>query len=229
MPERWRKWLPSEVSADHLFASRPQRLGALGIQGVGADTGAMVRVIVDLGNVAVFAVSPADVVCGRHDRRPHRGRGSLRDGLPVERRRGRTLAGVRRCDQRLDGLGLDRARMDRRGPDAVELVAAVELDREKNIGRLGTAIGCQRVIGRPLEIGIVEIDVGTTMTCRRDNDEAPARLVNGAPTLLRWGGVIFLISLRSVATVATGRLCVGEHGEIEVDDGFERLGGWAVA
>lgn len=53
--------------------------------------------------------------------------------------------------------------------------------------------------------------------------------VKGVLSLLNSGGVIFLISLRSVATVAAGWGRVGEHCEVEVDDGFERFGCRAVA
>ena len=53
--------------------------------------------------------------------------------------------------------------------------------------------------------------------------------VNGVLTLLESGGVIFPIPLFLVATVAAGRGRVGEHREVEVDDGFERFGGGAVA
>ena len=53
--------------------------------------------------------------------------------------------------------------------------------------------------------------------------------VNGVLSFLRSGGVNFPTSLRLVASVTTGRLRVGEHCEVEVDDGFERFGRRAVA
>src|ERR1700743_768705 len=51
-------------------------------------------------------------------------------------------------------------------------MALVEFNREEDVRRFRAAVGDVRVVGRPLEAGIVEIDVGETMSGRRDVDEA---------------------------------------------------------
>ena len=56
------------------------------------------------------------------------------------------------------------------------LVAAVELDREQDVGGLRTAVGRPCVVRRALEIRIVEIDVGNLMAGRRQIDEPRAGL-----------------------------------------------------
>ncbi len=71
---------------------------------------------------------------------------------------------------------MNSAGMKRGGADSTILVAAVELDREQDVGGLRTAVGRPRAIGRALEIRIVEIDVGKLMAGRRQIDEPPARL-----------------------------------------------------
>ena len=58
------------------------------------------------------------------------------------------------------------AGVDRRRSNASVPVPPIELHREQDVGGLGPAIGDRRVVGRALEIGIVEIDVGEAMACR---------------------------------------------------------------
>ena len=111
------------------------------MQGIGADASGVTKIIVHVGNVAVFAISPPDILARRGNPGPHRGRRPLRDGLPIERRRARISVGTHMLYQLLDGLGLDCAWVDGRGPDAPGLVAPIELDRKEDSGRLGPAIG----------------------------------------------------------------------------------------
>ena len=66
--------------------------------------------------------------------------------------------------------------MDGGGADSAILVAAVELDREQDVGGLRPAVRRPRVIGRALEIRIVEIDVGNLMAGRRQIHQPRARL-----------------------------------------------------
>jgi hypothetical protein len=61
-------------------------------------------------------------------------------------------------------LGLDAAGMDGGRADSVPLVAAIELDCEQDVGGLRASVGDPRVIGRALDIRVVEIDVGIAMT-----------------------------------------------------------------
>src|ERR1700721_889906 len=49
----------------------------------------------------------------------------------------------------------------------------VESHREENVRRLRTAVRKKRIVRRPLEIGIVQVDIGETMTCRRQVDQPP--------------------------------------------------------
>jgi hypothetical protein len=121
--------------------------------------------------VAVLAIAAADGIGRRDCACPDRRRRALRNGLELEVRLAR---GACRCidalDQLLDPLladmagelGLDAAGMDGGRPDSVPLMAAIELDREQDVGGLRPSIGCPWVIRRPLEIGIVEIDVGNS-------------------------------------------------------------------
>ena len=108
----------------------------------------------------------------------------------------------------------------------------LDLDRFKAVNdEYGHAAGdalLVAVAGRLREV------VGdTALVARLGGDEfailASAAGVNGVLTLRKSGGVIFPISLCLVATVAAGRGRVGEHREVEVDDGFERFGCRAVA
>ena len=64
------------------------------------------------------------------------------------------------------------------GADAVGLVAAVELDREEDVGGLGAAIGAELGIGRALEVRVVEIDVGEAVAGRRQVHQPRARLAS---------------------------------------------------
>ena len=72
-------------------------------------------------------------------------------------------------------LGLDAARMQRRRPHAARLVAPVELHREQDVGGLGAAIGDHRVVGRALEVRIVEVDVRIAVAGGGDVHQPPAR------------------------------------------------------
>lgn len=49
-----------KLLADHLFAFGPECLGVIGIERIGADAVAQVRVILQLGDMAVFAIFPTD-------------------------------------------------------------------------------------------------------------------------------------------------------------------------
>src|SRR5690554_659932 len=50
----------------------------------------------------------------------------------------------------------------------------VKRQREKRISRLRSAVGDKRVIGLSLEIRIIQIDVGDTMSLRRKHHQASA-------------------------------------------------------
>lgn len=82
----------SELLADHRLARQPKRRRMLWTQRVGANAGAVGRVVVHGGDVAVLAVARADLIGGRDE--PHRRRRALRDRLPGEGGRGRELASI---------------------------------------------------------------------------------------------------------------------------------------
>ena len=79
------------------------------------------RIIVHVGNVAVFAVTTADLVRRRDDACPDRCRRALRDCLPAKRRSGGWL----RLDHFAGGVGQHRAGMNGRCPHAFGRVSAV--------------------------------------------------------------------------------------------------------
>ena len=120
-----------------------------------------------------------------HEAGPDRGRRALRYGLPGEGPCAWRLAGVDAGDQPLQDLRrhvagefcVDPHRMQGRGPYAARLVPAIELDGEKDVGRLRTSIGNHGVVGRPLKIGIVEVDVSPPMT-RGGHIDQPSALAN---------------------------------------------------
>ena len=50
----------------------------------------------------------------------------------------------------------------------------VESNREENVGCLGPAVSDERIVSRPLEIGVVEVHIGEAMPGRREVDKASA-------------------------------------------------------
>ena len=52
-------------------------------------------------------------------------------------------------------------------PHTIFLVTPVEFHCEQNVGCLGAAIGAEFGIGRVLKIRVVQIDIGETVTRRR--------------------------------------------------------------
>ena len=125
-PERGARWIASlgrgadasrqrsERFADQCFACRQQRLSVLGVQSVGADPDARVRIIDDLRNVTIFAITRSDVACGGNRARLYCRRRSLRDTLPIISRDGPISPLTERFEHLLNGFSQDRARMDSR-------------------------------------------------------------------------------------------------------------------
>src|ERR1700733_9410689 len=162
-----------EALADHLLALRPQSLGALGIERIRADTGEREpRGVDNVGDVTILAIASTDRVGLRDRRRPHRSRRARRDRFVLDRLRARQLADLRRDFCRLPPplvvlvaaeFCLNSAGMKRGGADSTVLMAAIELDREQDVGRFRTAVRRPCAIGLTLEIRIVEIDVRKLM------------------------------------------------------------------
>ena len=76
-------------------------------------------------------------------------------------------------------FGLDASGMHGRSAHTTLTVPPVEGNSEENIRRLRPAVGNERLIGRPLKVGILEIDVGVAVTGRRQVDQPSS----GADTL----------------------------------------------
>jgi len=156
----------------------------LGIERIGPDAGAQARIVDDLGDVAVLAEVRGHRLRRRDDPGPDRRGGALWDGLPGEGGHALGLVGVDAGDQRRPRLfrhvaaefGLDAAGVDGRGADAAFLVAAVELHREQDVGRLRAPVGDELGIGRVVEVGVLEIDIGEAVTGGRQVHQARARL-----------------------------------------------------
>ncbi len=67
-------------AAHHLLALGPERLGVVGIEGIGADAAAFG----EFRHMAVLAIEAAHRIGRGHDAAPDRGRRALRDGFPAE-------------------------------------------------------------------------------------------------------------------------------------------------
>ncbi len=72
-------------------------------------------------------------------------------------------------------FGVDPAGMDRGCAEPARPVAPVELDGKEDVRRFRAAVGDERIVGRPLEVRVVEVDVGAAMPGGRQIDEPPAR------------------------------------------------------
>jgi hypothetical protein len=137
----------------------------------------------DMADVAVLAISPADLVSRSNHSGPHRSCGSLRDGLPLE---GRLPLGcellIHLVDHFLYLAGIDIApqlrvyasRMHSRSAHATIPMPLVESNREEDVGRLRSAISNEGIIGCSLKVGIFEIYVRKAMARRRQVDQPPS-------------------------------------------------------
>src|SRR5579871_4774770 len=71
-------------------------------------------------------------------------------------------------------FGVDASRMDGCRTDAAPAMPPVEGNREKYVGCFGPAVRDERIVGRSLEIGVVEVHIRETMPGRRKVDQASA-------------------------------------------------------
>ena len=71
-------------------------------------------------------------------------------------------------------FGVDASRMDGCRTDAAPAMPLVEGHREENVGCLGPAVRNKRIVGRSLEVGVVEVHIGETMPGLREIDQASA-------------------------------------------------------
>src|SRR5262249_32264841 len=105
-----------------------------------------------------------------------RGRGSLRNGLPLEWsltfrlqllidlvHQVLNLARARIAGQ----LGLYCSRMHCRSAHPAIPMPSIEGNGEEDVRRLRSAISDHGIVGRPLKIGIFEVDIGNAVTRRR--------------------------------------------------------------
>ena len=56
--------------------------------------------------------------------------------------------------------------------DAAPAMPLVEGNREENVGCLGPAVSDERIVSRPLEIGVSQVHIGEAMPGRREVDQA---------------------------------------------------------
>ena len=172
--------------ADHLFTFFPELIGSIWIECICsysfADGGDNCIVADNISDVAVRAISTADLVGESNDGGPHRSRGSLRDGLPLE---GWLALRLKLLVYLIDDglhtvrigvtaeLRLYASRMHGGSAHAALLVPLVESNGKKEISRLRSTISDERVIGCPLKVGILQINIGVTVT-RRSQVNQPA-------------------------------------------------------
>src|SRR6202012_2501717 len=125
-------------------------------------------------------VTAADFLCRSHNSGPNRGRGSLRDWLPLERGpspfRGLPIDLVDQCLQgarvhMTSEFGLDPARMHCRGAYFAVPMPPIEGDREEDVCRLRAAVGDEGLVGCPLKIRILEVYVREAVTRRGEVDQ----------------------------------------------------------
>src|SRR6202790_5210590 len=69
---------------------------------------------------------------------------------------------------------MDASRVDGCRTDAAPSMPLVEGNREENVGRLGPAVSDERIVSRPLEIGVSQVHIGEAMPGRREVDQASA-------------------------------------------------------
>src|SRR6476659_2879435 len=140
--------------SNQFFSFSPECLGGLGIECVGANAfaiGCQQRVLGDdVADVAVLAISSADLFSGRDKASPDRSGGSLRNCL-VLKRLPACCCGffADSVDRRLQlsrvempsKLGFDASRMDGGGSNPAAAMARVERNRKKNVVCLGASVG----------------------------------------------------------------------------------------
>src|SRR5580704_9167492 len=173
--------------SDEFFTFLPKRLSGIWIERVSAHSftygadGDVVRN--DMADMAVLAISTSDLVGGSNDRGPYRGCGSLRNGLPLERRftlRRQLLIHLvedpfyaTRIDVATE-LGMDSSRMHGGRAHTTLVVSPVKGNSEEDIRRLRSAVGNEGLIGRPFKVWVLEIDIGEAVSGRRQIYQPPS-------------------------------------------------------
>src|SRR4029077_1614822 len=176
-----------ERLSHQFFTFLPERLRIVRIEGVPAHTFADGRdghvVGHDTTDVAILAILRTDLLSRSNRSCPHRGRGSLGNGLPLERPLSLSAELlIDLFDYFFDPAGLHvsaqlrpyTSRMDSRSAHAPTPVTFVECDSKEDVCRFRSAISDKRLIGRALKVRIVQVHVRVAMTGRRQVDEPPA-------------------------------------------------------
>src|SRR5262249_481110 len=130
----------------------------------------------DVAHMAVCTIAAADLVSGSDDTGPHRGCGSLRNGLPLEWsltfrlqllidlvHQVLNLARARIAGQ----LGLYCSRMHCRSAHPAIPMPSIEGNGEEDVRRLRSAISDHGIVGRPLKLGIRMADLLLEIARRR--------------------------------------------------------------
>src|SRR6266849_746487 len=177
----------SKRLSNEFFAFLPKRLSIFRIERISAHSfadGADRHVV---GNnppdVAVLAIPAANLVGGSHDTGPHGSCGPLRNGLPLKwpLTLGRELL-VHLFHDPLNAariyvatqFGLYASWMHSRGAHPTLPVFLIERNGEEDVCRLRSAIRHKWLIGRPLKVGILNVNVRKTVTGRRQIDQSPS-------------------------------------------------------
>src|SRR6266852_1932823 len=185
----------------------------------------------DIADVAVLAISASDFGSGSHDSGPYGSCGSPRNGLQLE---GRLTLCRELLIHEFDHLfymasvqvatqfGLNTSRMHGRSAHATIPVPFVEGNGKKNVGRLRAAIRDERFVGRPLKVGIFEVDVRKTVPCGRQVDQ-PSPCADKRPNPVHQDKMAQMIGaeLRFKAVRGMAKRC-GHHSRIS-DDHVEGL------
>src|ERR1700733_5635981 len=170
--------------SNQFFTFLPERLGSVWIQRISANSfanGADIHIFPrDFADVAILAITAADLVSRSNYGCPNRSCRSLRNRLPLEG----SLALcckllIHLIDHRLYAariqmaaqLGVDASRMYGRGAYPTLPMAPVESNREEDVCCLRAAVSDERLVRRPFEVGILEIDVGEAVACGRQVDQ----------------------------------------------------------
>src|SRR5579862_5908423 len=69
---------------------------------------------------------------------------------------------------------MDASWVDGYRTDAAPAMPLVEGNRKENVGCLGAAVSDERIVSRPLEIGVSQVHIGEAMPGRREVDQASA-------------------------------------------------------
>src|ERR1700688_2336613 len=130
---------------------------------------------------------------------------------------------------------MNASRVDGCRTDAAPAMPLVEGNREENVGCLGPAVSDERIVSRPLEIGVVEIQIGEAMSGRREVDQASAGAYQRSNAIDQYkmaevvGAELRLKAVHGVPEWSRHYSCIGYHDVESLPARHEFVGAGADA